>query len=119
MPGPLAALLRLAGDDGEGAAGNAPRGTEAAAQGPPTSPLADAAASLARERAMRLQAEAGCADACMLLEDAQAALSGAVALKDERDRLHAQLRQGSRLIRLGDRACILEVARARNRGRRR
>ena len=91
MPGPLAALLRLAGDDGEGAAGNAPRGTEAAAQGPPTSPLADAAASLARERAMRLQAEAGCADACMLLEDAQAALSGAVALKDERDRLHAQL----------------------------
>ena len=53
----------------------------------------DLSDALARERALRLQAEAGCSDACLLLEDAQAALSGAVALKEERDRLHAQLSQ--------------------------
>ena len=114
--GPLEALLHLAADTHPGPGGvartpvlpppvltreangavhgnnnnSAPTSAERARVAKVRGDLSDA---LARERALRLQAEAGCSDACLLLEDAQAALSGAVALKEERDRLHAQLSQ--------------------------
>ena len=116
--GPLEALLHLAADTPPGPGGvartpvlpppvltreangavhgnnnnnnSAPTSAERARAAKVRGDLSDA---LARERALRLQAEAGCSDACLLLEDAQAALSGAVALKEERDRLHAQLSQ--------------------------